>query len=105
MAAFPKKRRAVASSTKTCSHCGAQIAARAKACRECGSDAETGWKDADELDLAAVELPEFDADDYQAVIDDIEGRSAARVRQPRWIVWVTWLVLLALILLFVFARA
>lgn len=52
--------------TFECPNCGAEVAANARACRECGSDASTGWKDADEIDYQSVEIPdgyggEFDA--------------------------------------------
>lgn len=44
--------------TEECPHCGAVIARGRLACPECGSDANTGWKSADDLDYEAVELPD-----------------------------------------------
>lgn len=44
--------------TFECPNCGAEVAANARACRECGSDANTGWKDGDELDYQSVEIPD-----------------------------------------------
>lgn len=41
-----------------CPHCGAVFAAGRLACPECGSDAATGWQNADEIDYQAVELPD-----------------------------------------------
>ncbi len=44
-----------------CPHCGAQFPAGRLACPECGSDAETGWKDAEEIDYQSIELPDDEA--------------------------------------------
>ena len=43
---------------ETCPHCGARFPAGRLACPECGSDAETGWRPAEDLDYESVELPE-----------------------------------------------
>lgn len=43
---------------ETCPHCGASFRAGRPACPECGSDAETGWRPAEEIDYQSVELPE-----------------------------------------------
>ncbi len=40
----------------TCPVCGVEVRAGAPSCRECGSDAQTGWSDATELD--DLDLPE-----------------------------------------------
>lgn len=45
-------------SLATCPECGAQFRAGRLACPECGSDAETGWKDEEEVQYQSVELPE-----------------------------------------------
>lgn len=45
-----------------CPHCGEQVPAGRLACPECGSDQDTGWQDPEELDYAAVEIPDFYAD-------------------------------------------
>ncbi|MBK9384565.1 MAG: hypothetical protein IPN34_07070 [Planctomycetes bacterium] len=77
--------------------------ARARACRECGSDAETGWRDEEELFLQSIELPEFDEEDYRAAVGELRGRPGASTRKPRWVIWVAWILLVALVLLFVLA--
>ena len=41
-----------------CPNCGESFAAGRLACPECGSDANTGWKDAGEIDYQAVEIPD-----------------------------------------------
>lgn len=40
-----------------CPHCGAVFRRGRLACPECGSDAETGWRDAEDIDYLSVELP------------------------------------------------
>jgi hypothetical protein len=80
------------------------VAARARACRECGSDAETGWRDEEELFLESIELPEFDEEDYRAAVGELPGRRRSASRHPRWVIWVAWILLAALVLLFVLAR-
>jgi len=45
-----------------CPNCGATFPAGRLACPECGSDAETGWKDAEEVEYASVEIPDFYAE-------------------------------------------
>ena len=40
-----------------CPNCGADVVVGAKACRECGSDADTGWKDSDEIEYAGRQGP------------------------------------------------
>ena len=41
-----------------CPNCGATFRAGRLACPECGSDAETGWRGAEDLDYLAVEIPD-----------------------------------------------
>ena len=41
-----------------CPHCGAPVPAQRICCASCGSDLETGWKDAGEIDYRSIELPE-----------------------------------------------
>ncbi len=51
---MPKKQR----ERFECPNCGAMFRAGRLACPECGSDAETGWKDAEEIDYMSVEIPD-----------------------------------------------
>ncbi|MCA8941168.1 MAG: hypothetical protein KDB80_01295 [Planctomycetes bacterium] len=41
-----------------CPHCGAIFRRGRLACPECGSDAETGWRDSEDIDYLSVELPD-----------------------------------------------
>ncbi|MHC4078786.1 MAG: hypothetical protein ACYST0_10160 [Planctomycetota bacterium] len=41
-----------------CPECGAEFPAGRLACPECGSDAETGWKDEEEVQYQSVDLPD-----------------------------------------------
>lgn len=41
-----------------CPNCGAEVAAKAVVCRECGSDANTGWQSAEEIDYQSLDLPD-----------------------------------------------
>lgn len=47
--------------TEECPHCGTTYRVGRLACPECGSDAETGWRDAEDIDYLAVDLPDADA--------------------------------------------
>ena len=40
-----------------CAECGAEFRKGRLACPECGSDAETGWKDEEEIQYESVEIP------------------------------------------------
>ena len=51
MARKPKK-------TDFCPECGAVFPRGRLACPECGSDAETGWKNEDEIQYQSVEIPD-----------------------------------------------
>lgn len=44
--------------TFECPHCGELVKVGALACRECGSDVQTGWQSAEEIDYQSLELPE-----------------------------------------------
>ncbi|MBL8898901.1 MAG: hypothetical protein JNM84_14775 [Planctomycetes bacterium] len=98
-----RKRPAARAASTECAHCGALVPPRARACRECGSDAETGWRDEEELFLESIELPEFDEADYRAAMGEITGRGENSSRRPRWVIWVAWILLAALVLLFTLA--
>ena len=50
----------------TCPHCGASFRKGRPACPECGSDAATGWRDAEEIDYRSVEIP----DTYEELVGD-----------------------------------
>ncbi|MHC4512630.1 MAG: hypothetical protein ACYTGW_05670 [Planctomycetota bacterium] len=41
-----------------CPECGTEFPAGRLACPECGSDAETGWKDEEEVQYQSVDLPD-----------------------------------------------
>lgn len=41
-----------------CPHCGARFKRGRLACPECGSDAETGWASAEEIDYRSIDLPD-----------------------------------------------
>ncbi len=60
--------------TVECPNCGESFSARRLACPECGSDANTGWKDADEIDYQAVDLP-----------DDTSAPAPGRSRAMWWL--------------------
>ena len=44
----------------SCPECGAEYPAGRLACPECGSDAETGWKDEEEIQYQSIDLPNDD---------------------------------------------
>ncbi len=73
-----------------CPNCGAEVDATARACRECGSDANTGWKDAEEIDYQSVEIPDGYGGEHDA--------NAPRAAWRRWGAGIV-LVLCALLLL------
>ncbi|MEM7205229.1 MAG: hypothetical protein AAF628_33550 [Planctomycetota bacterium] len=41
-----------------CPNCGAAVRRGRLACPECGSDAETGWREAEDIDYLSVDLPD-----------------------------------------------
>ena len=49
--------------TFECPQCGELVKVGALACRECGSDVETGWQSAEEIDYQSLDLPEGYSDD------------------------------------------
>ena len=79
-----------------CPHCGAWFKAGRLACPECGSNAETGWKSAEEIDYLSVDLPEGYGDEEEPTPQERRKRS----------VWWTAaiLALLAALILAGFAR-
>lgn len=83
------KKRKPARELFTCPNCGADVPVGAAACKECGSDADTGWRDSQEIDYASVDLP----DGYR---DDARGDELPPARTKAWIV-VTALVVAAAI--------
>lgn len=72
-----------------CPHCGASVREGAKVCRTCGSDADTGWQSAEELDYAAVDIPDGWGPD--------DGGPAARRGPPRWVAFTALVVALAML--------
>ena len=60
-----------------CPHCDAPLNAQQVCCRHCGSDLETGWRDAGDIEYASVMLPEDD-DEMES-----EQRSRSVPRQKR----------------------
>ena len=50
--------------TDYCPNCGAEFRAGKLACPECGSDAQTGWKDAEEIEYQSVEIPDYLGDEF-----------------------------------------
>jgi len=83
-----KRRANKPAETFVCGHCGADVLASSKSCRECGSDADTGWQSAEEVDYQSVEIPDVYGDDAHALPPS---------RTPRWVV-VTALLLVVLLL-------
>lgn len=81
-----KRREKKPAETFVCGHCGADVLVGAKSCRECGSDADTGWQSAEEVDYQSVEIPDVYGDDPHAL---------PPARTPRWVV-VTALLLVVL---------
>ncbi|MBK8975947.1 MAG: hypothetical protein IPM29_08470 [Planctomycetes bacterium] len=73
--------------TFECPQCGAEVPEGRLACPECGSDDRTGWQDADELDYASVEIPDF-----------YEDPASARGRGPSRLVVAALLALLAMLI-------
>lgn len=75
-----------------CPNCGAEVARGRLACPECGSDANTGWKDDEEVEYQAVALPEDGAGAGSS-----EARPA-RSRSRAWRVAVLFALVLAVFL-------
>lgn len=73
---------------ETCPNCGTRFKADRLACPECGSDANTGWRDADEIDYQSVEIP----DTYE------EWANAGQDRRPLWPRIVAAVVIVAFVL-------
>ena len=49
----------------TCDYCGERFRSSRPSCPHCGSDAQTGWKDDDEIDAASVDLGTMDDEGYE----------------------------------------
>ena len=75
----------------TCPNCGAQFRAGRLACPECGSDANTGWRDAEDIDYQSVEIP----DTYEEFI------GAVPPRRPLWPRLVAVVLITAFVLAYV----
>jgi hypothetical protein len=77
----------------SCPECGTEFPAGRLACPECGSDAQTGWKDEEEIQYQSVELPEK------------EGSEHVRLRGPR-VRYLTLALILAIlgVLVFILVR-
>ena len=77
----------------SCPECGAEYPAGRLACPECGSDAETGWKDEEEIQYQSIDLPN---DDWSS-----QGKSGAFYGR-----YLTIALILAILgmLIFVFMR-
>ena len=54
--------------TIECGYCGESFPAARPSCPHCGSDSQTGWKDADEIEATSVELGGMDDDAYQDLL-------------------------------------
>ncbi len=78
-----------------CPECGAQFKAGRLACPECGSDAETGWKDENEIQYQSVEIPDY--------LPDLDAKPEAKAGD-RWFRVAAILAILAC-LVWVFGRA
>ena len=80
----------------TCSHCGAEVPAKALACPECGSDKNTGWSDQTIYDGTDIEDPdEFDYEDWKR--REVDGRGWRR-SSKQWFWWVVAVLIVALLL-------
>lgn len=53
------RRRKHSSPTEECPHCGGVVRRNAAFCLHCGSDAATGWADAEDIAYQSVEIPDF----------------------------------------------
>ena len=81
--------------TEECPHCGTVFRAGRLACPECGSDANTGWKSADEIEYQSVEIPDY--------YDESPAKPSGWI--PRWLfVAVAVLVVLSFLFAFVLGR-
>lgn len=76
-----------------CPHCGALFRAGRPACPECGSDAETGWREADDIDYLSVEIP-----------DGLDAPDRPSPRRSAAVAAIVVLLLLAFVWVFVLGR-
>lgn len=68
-----------------CPNCGARFRRGRLACPECGSDATTGWQEAEEIDYQSIEIPEA------------WGEETAPAKRRTWLVVVVVLTVLGLL--------
>lgn len=81
---------------ETCPQCGETFPSGRAACPHCGSDAQTGWKSAEEVDYQAVDVPDaFDDEDHAAAVADLPGGRAAFWRSRKGRLAVVGIVLVA----------
>ncbi len=64
---------------QNCPHCDAPLKAQQVCCRNCGSDLETGWRDAGDIEYASVMLPE----DEPIIDDSVDAKRMALSRGKR----------------------
>lgn len=69
-----------------CVNCGARFRRGRLACPECGSDAATGWQDAEEIDYQSIEIP-----------DAWHEEAAHAPRRRTWLVVIVVLTVLGLV--------
>lgn len=53
----------------TCGYCGESFRSTRPSCPHCGSDARTGWKDADEIQAESVDLGTMDDEAYDEFLE------------------------------------
>jgi hypothetical protein len=68
----PRGRRAPKRAFETCPNCGESFPAGRLACPGCGSDAETGWRESEDIDYMSLDLPE---DEPEPTRSQRRGRS------------------------------
>lgn len=90
--------------TFTCSHCGADVAARSLACPECGSDAGTGWSEQSsdwtgDPPAGYGEDPDFDYEEALRAEGLAAGSRPSRAAlRRRWLVTVSVLLIVCILL-------
>jgi hypothetical protein len=76
-----------------CANCGAPIPRGAKACPQCGADERTGWRETDEPDYGALDLPE------SAFEEDDATSARKRNRHVNGVAWYWWAAAVAIVVL------
>jgi len=84
----------MARQTFECPNCGAAVPVGRKGCRECGSDASTGWQDADEIDYKSIDIP--DGYGPEDELEAKEGMSRTQVVAGLLVALIVAVVLIAL---------